>query len=118
MAIYKDVEPFIKWLEKEIEQFGEPNISIRPVAYGSENALRSVLNKMKELPEADVMEVVRCKKCNFCQKIKWNNGKTTYHCEFSMSQIIPEGMEEDCLYDIGEFFCGLGKRNLSELPTD
>lgn len=45
MAIYKDVEPFIKWLEKEIEQFGEPNISIRPVAYGSENALRSVLNK-------------------------------------------------------------------------
>lgn len=61
MAVYKDVEPFIKWLEQEIKQFGEPNISIRPVAYGSENALRSVLNKMKELPTADVEEMVHAR---------------------------------------------------------
>lgn len=63
MAKYINADELCGWLETVIKDFGEPNISIRPVAYGSENALRSVLEVVKKQPTADVVEVVRCEKC-------------------------------------------------------
>lgn len=74
MARYIDVEPFINWLESEINYFGEPNISIRPVAFGTKNALQSVLGFVNSQPTADVVEVVRCKECGSYNK---NYGECT-----------------------------------------
>ena len=89
MARYIDVEPLINWIESEINCFGEPNISIRPVAFGSENALRSVLNKMKELPEADVVEVIRCKHCLKAQETgeRWGE-QYKYFCKRHHSFVL------------------------------
>lgn len=63
MARYIDADNFCGWLETVLKDFGEPNISIRPVAYGTQNALKSVLEVVKKQPAADVVEVVRCGKC-------------------------------------------------------
>lgn len=57
MARYIDADEFCGWLETVLKDFGEPNINIRPVAFGSQNALRSVLEVVKKQPTADVVEV-------------------------------------------------------------
>lgn len=76
MARYIDVEPLINWLESEINYFGEPNISIRPVAFGTKNALQSALSVVNGQPIADVVEVKHgewiddgdCFYCSVCNK--------------------------------------------------
>ena len=57
MARYIDADLFCGWLETVLEDFGEPNISIRPIAFGTQNALRSVYDVIKKQPTADVQDV-------------------------------------------------------------
>ena len=99
MARYIDADNFCGWLETVLKDFGEPNISIRPVAYGSQNALRSVYDVMKNQPTADVVEVVRCKDCTHGH---WNqepyHGKPIYYCDRTDLQVDKYG------------FCSYGER--------
>ncbi len=57
MARYIDADNFCGWLETLIKDFGEPNISIRPVAYGTLNALQNVLEVVRKQPGEEVVEV-------------------------------------------------------------
>lgn len=110
MAIYKDVEPIIKWLEESISFYGEPTIPHQPLSFGLKTMLVKVLRTIKEEPTADVVEVARCKDCKFCTKIEWKDAAPTYYCDFCMSQVIPEGSVGESLYSVGEFFCGIGEK--------
>ena len=78
MARYIDADLFCGWLETVLEDFGEPNISIRPIAFGTQNALRSVYDVIKKQPTADVVEVVRCKDCQY---VHINSSSGKYHCK-------------------------------------
>ena len=67
MPRYIDADAFIKKLEADIKEFGEPNINIQPIAYGSVLGIESTLDLAKELPTADVVpksEVDKWKEIN------------------------------------------------------
>ena len=101
MARYIDADNLGGWLETILKDFGEPDIRIRPIAYGSENALRSVLEVVKKQPPEDVVEVVRCKDCKYYKPQEksrhWNSEKK--YCNRSATVKVND-----------EDFCSYGER--------
>lgn len=54
MAEYRNIQPLIKYLEEEIKSCGEPDSSIRPIAYGAILGLKAALDYAKKLPREEV----------------------------------------------------------------
>jgi hypothetical protein len=63
MSEYIKCKELRKQILEDIEFCGEPDASLRPIAYGTILGLKGALSYINTLPAADVVEVVRCKDC-------------------------------------------------------
>ena len=88
MAEYIDRDKLIRHLEDDVEACGEPDSSIRPIAYGTILGLRGALSYARTLPKADVVEVRHGhwikrgneKKCSVCGFIYYSNNDEWNGC--------------------------------------
>lgn len=82
MAIYKDIENFPKLFDEEYkktrELIGQGESHLDNLAEGFLEADRV----LRKLPIADVVEVVRCKDCEYCEVLEMDYGEKQYWCKF------------------------------------
>jgi hypothetical protein len=55
----------IEALEDQLEEHGNPDLDHQPIAYGSKLGITYGLALAKTFPAEDVVEVVRCKDCEY-----------------------------------------------------
>ncbi len=98
MAEYINREAVKKKLELKIKSWSRDCNSKVPAIV---NTYKEILHELKYIPTADVVEVVRCKDCKYCNKYaKWN-GTDYYGCNFNVADI----------YEIEPtHFCSCGER--------
>ena len=99
MAEHIEREDLIRRLELSIKSWGRDCNSNAPVMV---RAYEDILHKVKNLPTADVVEVVRCKDCKHLEVL---NNKTIYgYCEKTQTKFLPFGI------DTRTHFCSYGER--------
>lgn len=71
MSRYIDADKLISHIKDEIKGCATPvgdRANGKTLAYGTELGLKMALSFAETLPTADVVEVVRCKDCQCCEK--------------------------------------------------
>lgn len=104
MAEYIDREKLTKHIEDEIEAFGNPSESQKPLAYGGVLALRYCKSVAVTLPTADVVEVVRCKDCKYYDNEQCYHRRHDHH-----GQSVYQEEDDFCSY--GEKMDGKGEKD-------
>ena len=97
MAEYIERETLINVLEGEIEDCGYADASNKPIAYGTILGLKSALSYAKSLPAADVVEVVRCKDCEYFV-IKPNYRLCSHKLNRTLNSLLEISSNHFCSY--------------------
>lgn len=76
---YIDREKVVEHLQDVLQGCGNPDVNIYPVTWGTVLGYEAVLKYIQKLPEADVVEVVRCRDCEY---------RTTIACPMYSEEFI------------------------------
>ena len=68
MTRYINAEKIISHLNDEIEGCGDPDVYSQPVAYGTYLGLTYARSVVETAETADVVQVVRCKDCQYFER--------------------------------------------------